>query len=178
MKRIFDAYPDEEFLMADGFEKALLGVVRDMNAKPRLAYSVSKCLEILIKRDGMDSEEAREFFDFNVSGAYIGEKTPIWVEDELLLESPAESFPEKTVRDEVSSCCPHWAYTKGPDGERWAKCAFFPNNLTCGDSCCEATREATSAVSSACCCWKKGADCAYVPGHTGCRDVPCKVQKR
>ena len=26
----------------------------------------------------MESEEAREFFDFNVVGSYMGEKTPIW----------------------------------------------------------------------------------------------------
>jgi len=26
-------------------------------------------------------EEAIEYFDFNVSSAYMGEKTPIWVED-------------------------------------------------------------------------------------------------
>ena len=34
-------------------------------------------------RDGMTEEEAQEYFDFNVEGAYMGEKTPIWVDDEL-----------------------------------------------------------------------------------------------
>jgi len=28
-------------------------------------------------------EEAQEYFDFNVSGAYMGEKTPLWVDDGL-----------------------------------------------------------------------------------------------
>jgi len=32
-------------------------------------------------RDEMSYEEAIEYFDFNVRGAYMGEKTPIWVED-------------------------------------------------------------------------------------------------
>jgi hypothetical protein len=27
----------------------------------------------------MDYEEALEHFDFNVKGAYMGDKTPIWV---------------------------------------------------------------------------------------------------
>lgn len=45
----------------------------------RLIYSVSKCLEIL-ERD-MDSTDALEYFTFNVSGAYVGEKTPIWCWD-------------------------------------------------------------------------------------------------
>ena len=29
----------------------------------------------------MTMEEAIEYFDFNVSGTYLGEKTPIWCED-------------------------------------------------------------------------------------------------
>jgi hypothetical protein len=29
----------------------------------------------------MSEEDALEHFDFNVSGAYVGEKTPIYVED-------------------------------------------------------------------------------------------------
>ena len=32
-------------------------------------------------RDNLSLEEAIEYFDFNVCGAYVGEKTPIWVED-------------------------------------------------------------------------------------------------
>jgi hypothetical protein len=74
-----------ELLQADGFDDAILGVVFDhMNAVPRLAYSQSKCLKILMKRDGMSFEEAEEYFDFNVQGAYMGEKTPVWVDDMFL----------------------------------------------------------------------------------------------
>lgn len=81
MTRIEDLkerYEDEVFLTADGFDEAILGVdERSM----RLIYSVSKCLEVL-QRD-MDEDQAREFFEYNVSGSYVGEKTPIWCEDEL-----------------------------------------------------------------------------------------------
>ena len=31
------------------------------------------------KRDGMTQEEALEFFEFNVVGAWVGEQTPIFV---------------------------------------------------------------------------------------------------
>jgi hypothetical protein len=30
-------------------------------------------------RDGMDYDEAQEFFEFNVVGAYVGAHTPIYV---------------------------------------------------------------------------------------------------
>jgi len=79
---IVEHYPDAEFLSADGFEEAILGVVFDnSNGETRLAYSKCKCLEILMRRDRMTEEEAIEYFDFNVEGAYMGEKTPIWVND-------------------------------------------------------------------------------------------------
>ena len=76
LESIFEAYPDEEFLKADGFDEAIIGVD---TKELRLVYSVSKCLEILEK--DMTFDEALEYFEYNVSGAYMGEKTPIWVED-------------------------------------------------------------------------------------------------
>ena len=65
-------------LKADGFDEAIIGVATDFT-EPRLVYSVSKCLEIL-QRD-MSQEDAMEHFTYNVSGAYVGEQTPIWCWD-------------------------------------------------------------------------------------------------
>ena len=73
---IIERYPDESFLKADGFDEALIGV--DLNSM-RLVYSYSKCIQILCR--GMNELEATEYFDFNVLCAYVGEKTPIWVDD-------------------------------------------------------------------------------------------------
>jgi hypothetical protein len=73
---ILENYPEEEFLKADGFDEAILGVD---DTSMRLIYSVSKCIEILMK--DMSDEDAFEYFYFNVSGAYVGEKTPIWCND-------------------------------------------------------------------------------------------------
>jgi hypothetical protein len=75
---ILENYPDQEFLIADGFNEAVVGV--DMKSM-RLIYSVSKCLYILIQRDKMSEMEALEYFNFNVEGAYMGEQTPIWCND-------------------------------------------------------------------------------------------------
>jgi hypothetical protein len=73
---ILENYPEEEFLKADGFDEAILGVD---DTSMRLIYSVSKCIEILMK--DISDEDAFEYFYFNVSGAYVGEKTPIWCND-------------------------------------------------------------------------------------------------
>ena len=75
-KQILENYPEDEFLFADGFDEAIIGVdERTMN----ILYSVSKCYEILEK--DMTEEEAMEYFDFNVRGSYVGEHTPIWCND-------------------------------------------------------------------------------------------------
>lgn len=70
---------DEEYLIADGFDDAIIGVATDFTI-PRVIYSVSKCLEILTMED-MSYEDAMEHFTYNVSGGYVGEQTPIWCWD-------------------------------------------------------------------------------------------------
>lgn len=76
---ILESYDGEEFLLADGFNDAVIGVEE---SSMRLIYSVSKCIEILIS-ENMTEEDAIEYFEFNVSGAYVGEKTPIWRDDDF-----------------------------------------------------------------------------------------------
>ncbi len=76
LDNIVRMFPDETFLKADGFDDAILGVDE---STMRLVYSVSKCVEIL--QQEMDGDDALEYFDFNVKGAYVGEKTPIWCLD-------------------------------------------------------------------------------------------------
>jgi hypothetical protein len=76
LEEIFERYPDVEFLIADGFNDAVIGVEEN---EMRLIYSVSKCLEILEK--DMEGLDAIEYFTYNVSGAYMGDKTPIWCWD-------------------------------------------------------------------------------------------------
>jgi hypothetical protein len=77
LEKIVEQFQDEEILKADGFDEAVIGIEE---SSMRLIYSVEKCIEILMKQ-GMDMTEAVEYFDFNVSGSYVGEKTPIWCDD-------------------------------------------------------------------------------------------------
>lgn len=67
-----------EALYADGFEDAIIGVGRQFNTDV-VVYDEAKCIEILVLRDQMTPDEAEEFFEFNVVGAYVGDHTPIFV---------------------------------------------------------------------------------------------------
>ena len=71
--------PYDEALTADGFDEALLGFGHQF-AHAVAIYDRSKCLDILIARDGMTPEEAEEHFSFNVAGAYVGDHTPVFLE--------------------------------------------------------------------------------------------------
>ena len=72
---------DPKALLADGFEEALMGYGTRFTHDVAV-YSKRKCLEVLVERDEMSRDEALEYFDFNVSGAYVGENTPVFLEDE------------------------------------------------------------------------------------------------
>jgi hypothetical protein len=76
LDRILDNYCDEEILIADGFDDAVIGIEEN---SMRLIYSVHLCIEIL--KDEMNEIDAMEHFTYNVSGGYVGEKTPIWCWD-------------------------------------------------------------------------------------------------
>jgi hypothetical protein len=76
--KIIEWFPEEELLIAHGFDAAIIGIDEETM---RLIYSVSKCVEILSK--DMSDEDALEYFNFNVKGAHMGEKTPIWCIDDL-----------------------------------------------------------------------------------------------
>jgi hypothetical protein len=78
LEEIVESYYEDEILKADGFDSAVIGI--DSNSL-RLIYSVKKCIEILMNEESMSYEDAIDYFDYNVSSAYVGEKTPIWCRD-------------------------------------------------------------------------------------------------
>lgn len=81
LEALIEAHPETEFLIADGFDDAIIGY---HPGTERLIYSISKSIEILIA-EGMSEEDATEHFYYNVEGSYVGEKTPIWSDDTNLV---------------------------------------------------------------------------------------------
>lgn len=80
-------------LKLDGYDEALLGQAEvwqrsgDGAARvPTFIYSGPKIINILMTRDGMEEDEAHEFLEFNIAGAYVGPDTPIIVWHHLYTE--------------------------------------------------------------------------------------------
>lgn len=70
---------NEEALLADGYEDAIIGVAERCGQPTLVVYDAVKCIQILIDRDGMTPEEASEFFAFNTLGSWMGEHTPLFL---------------------------------------------------------------------------------------------------
>ena len=77
--RAWIATYNEEALLADGFEDAIVGIAERCSQNPLVVYDAEKCIKILMDRDGMDEDEAQEFFNFNTLGAWMGEHTPLFL---------------------------------------------------------------------------------------------------
>jgi hypothetical protein len=74
-------YDEEGLIYANGFEDAIIGIGTQFNITDLVCYNYDKCVEILMTRDGMKEEEAIEYMEYNVVGAYIGENTPIFIRE-------------------------------------------------------------------------------------------------
>ena len=74
-EQISEINPDA--MLADGFEDAIIGVVEQFGCETIALYDKEKCIEILIKQ-GMDEEEAIDYFYFNIIGAWVGNSTPCY----------------------------------------------------------------------------------------------------
>ena len=70
----------DDLLFADNFDSAIIGVVIGCDSG-RVAYSTKKMAEVLVQNDSMSYEEAWEYLEFNTFNAYVGENTPIYVEE-------------------------------------------------------------------------------------------------
>jgi hypothetical protein len=73
--KISEEYP--ELLKADGFDKAIVGVVHRLDITA-ICYDKDKVIKILMK--DMSYEDAIEYFEYNVAGAFVGRHTPFFLE--------------------------------------------------------------------------------------------------
>tara|TARA_R110000764_G_scaffold770_2_gene2882 strand:- start:676 stop:942 length:267 start_codon:yes stop_codon:yes gene_type:complete len=76
--QIIELYADtDNILFADGLDEAIIGF--DPNLW-KVVYSRNRCIEI-IAADGMSTEDALEYLEYNTFNTYMGDNTPVWVED-------------------------------------------------------------------------------------------------
>jgi hypothetical protein len=81
-----DMNPDALFM--DDLDDAIIGVGCQYTGTPLVVYSATKIINSLMAGDdGMDYETAHEWYGHNIACAYMGEGTPIIVEDWVIEEN-------------------------------------------------------------------------------------------
>ena len=73
---LLEMLAEEEALLADGFDDALVGWTYGANVVA--VYDIMKMIDVLMKED-MSHDDAVEYLDYNVVSAYMGDKTPKYI---------------------------------------------------------------------------------------------------
>lgn len=72
---------DETFeiiVYPDGFEDCIVGVAEKYGGPPVAVLDLEKILS-KFRKGGMRNEEALEYFEYNILGAYVGDQTPVYM---------------------------------------------------------------------------------------------------
>tara|TARA_Y100001951_G_C11228131_1_gene232956 strand:+ start:161 stop:520 length:360 start_codon:yes stop_codon:yes gene_type:complete len=70
---------DPETMKMDGYDDCIVGIVEGFGSTRLLCYDREKVLERLMA-DGMGYDEAQEYYEFNMLGAFVGEGTPCFID--------------------------------------------------------------------------------------------------
>jgi len=68
-----------EAILIDGLDKAIIGMARRVGMEV-VAYDYDKCVEVLMEREDWDREDAIDWMEYNVVGAFMGACTPVFVD--------------------------------------------------------------------------------------------------
>lgn len=67
-------------LKINGFDHCIIGISQILGKDDFIVvYDTMEIVSTLQERDGMSEEEAIEYFDYNIHGAYLGDYTPMFV---------------------------------------------------------------------------------------------------
>jgi len=75
---IAENYPDLLVMDPEYLDEAIVGVATRIGLEA-VCYDTEKVIELLMQHDGMGYEEAIEYMDFNMKGAWVGETTPVFL---------------------------------------------------------------------------------------------------
>jgi len=78
LEYITDNFPNS--LLANGYDSAIIGVASG-NDTGRVVYSIPKMIQVCMKELSVDYEEALEWLEYNTFNAFVGEFTPIYLDE-------------------------------------------------------------------------------------------------
>lgn len=77
-RELAEEYGDD-LLFMDDYDDCVIGVADSFGSESRVAYDLGKVIAALISREQMNKEEAWDWWAYNMVGAYVGDRTPLFV---------------------------------------------------------------------------------------------------
>jgi len=78
LKKFLQDIDEEDILLADGLSDAFIGLAC-VNGTNVAVYSTG-LIAVQLMDDGMSYDEAEEYIQYNIIGANMGDKTPVYVD--------------------------------------------------------------------------------------------------
>jgi hypothetical protein len=78
-EKLLEEYPDQIFLLVEGLDKAAVGVTNGTIGEMVVVYDYVKCIATLQEDNDWNELDAIEWMEYNISGAYMGKKNPIFM---------------------------------------------------------------------------------------------------
>jgi hypothetical protein len=75
----------EDTLLMDGYDDCLEGICIRFGQDPIAIYDYDKVINKLME-DGLSEVDATEWFEYNMIGAWVGEKTPAFIVKDVEFE--------------------------------------------------------------------------------------------
>jgi hypothetical protein len=79
------------------YDNAVIGIGEQHGMQTCIVYDADEVIQTLVRVEGMHADEAREYAEFNIFTAYVGDRTPIFV-----YRMGMEEIEEMIGTDEVS----------------------------------------------------------------------------
>lgn len=70
-------------MLSSEFDSAIIGI-QNKDDFTRAVYSETKMIQALMDQMDMDRDDALDFYGFNIENAYVGEGSPIFIDDTVL----------------------------------------------------------------------------------------------
>jgi len=70
---------DHTLFLDKQFNRAIIGHFSRCGKPTVVVYDAEKVIDTMVTKDGMTREDAEEFFQFNMEGAWCGEGTPAFL---------------------------------------------------------------------------------------------------
>lgn len=78
-EELSELYPDLLVVEPEYLDEAIVGVVSRIGLEA-VCYDTRKVIRLLMGHERMSHEEAIEYFEYNIKGAWVGEHTPVFIE--------------------------------------------------------------------------------------------------